>query len=295
MATGIKDVAALAGVSVGTVSNFLNRPEVVSQSTRLRIESAVASLGFVRNESARQLRAGRSSTLGLVVLDVANPFFTDVARGAELVADSNDTMVMLCNTGEDPAREQRQLERLEEQRVLGVLITPVDGDHVRIDEMVRRGTPVVLVDRRSPQHRMCSVSVDDVKGGRLAVQHLIEQGHRRIGFVGGSATATIQQVRERHEGALQAMGSRADDLVVIQTPALSIESGRLAAAMVAAMPVRRRPSALFCANDLLALGALQELSRLGLRVPQDVALVGYDDIGFAEAAVVALSSVRQPR
>lgn len=126
MTAGIKDVAADAGVSVGTVSNVLNRPDIVAPATRDRVQGAIRKLGFVRNESARQLRAGRSRSIGLVVLDVANPFFTDVAHGAEAVADTNDTMVMLCNSGEDPQRELRHLEMLEQQRVLGVLITPVD-------------------------------------------------------------------------------------------------------------------------------------------------------------------------
>jgi LacI family transcriptional regulator len=294
-ARSIRDVAALAGVSVGTVSNVLNRPDLVAAATREKVQAAISQLGFVRNESARQLRAGRSRTIGLIVLDVSNPFFTDVARGAEAVADANDTMVMLCNTDQDPRRELRHLEMLEQQRVLGVLVTPVDTENPRIDAMVDRGMPVVLLDRRSRNRNRCSVGVDDVLGGRVAVAHLLDQGHRRIAFVGGPTA--IQQVSDRLEGARAALldDGDADPLVELGTESLTVSAGRQAATEVAAMPARRRPTAVFCANDLLALGVLQELTRLGLKVPDDVALVGYDDIDFAAAAVVPLSSVRQPR
>jgi len=292
---GIKDVAAEAGVSVGTVSNVLNRPDIVAPATRERVLGAIKRLGFVRNESARQLRAGRSRSIGLVVLDVANPFFTDVAHGAESVADAHDTMVMLCNSGEDPQRELRHLEMLEQQRVLGVLITPVDTKNPRIEAMIGRGMPIVLVDRRSTRRNRCSVGVDDVLGGRLAVAHLLDQGHHRIAFVGGPAT--LQQVRERRTGAEQAIEQAATGarLRVLETPSLTVAAGKDAAAELAALPAGRRPSAVFCANDLVALGVLQELTRRGIDVPRGVALVGYDDIDFAAAATVPLSSIRQPR
>ncbi|MDQ1721069.1 MAG: LacI family transcriptional regulator [Pseudonocardiales bacterium] len=293
MNAGIKDVAAEAGVSVGTVSNVLNRPDIVAAATRDRVLTVIARLGFVRNETARQLRAGRSRSIGLVVLDVANPFFTDVARGAETVADANETIVMLCNTGEQPQRELRHLEMLEQLRVLGVLITPVNIKSPRIDAMISRGVPVVLVDRRAARRLCCSVSVNDVLGGRLAVAHLLGQGHRRIAFVGGPMS--IQQVRERRVGAEQALGDAADELAVLETAALSSAAGRQAAEQLAALSSSRRPTGVFCANDLIALGMLQELIRRGLRVPDDIAIVGYDDIDNAAEAIVPLSSVRQPR
>jgi LacI family transcriptional regulator len=291
---GIKDVAAEAGVSVGTVSNVLNRPEIVASATRDRVLAAIESLGFVRNESARHLRAGRSRTLGLVVLDVANPFFTDVARGVEQVADLHRTMLVLCNSGEDPDRELRHLEMLEQHRVLGVLVTPTDMRNPRIDAMVKRGIPVVLVDRRSARRNRCSVGVDDVLGGRVAVTHLLDQGHRKITFVGGPPS--LPQVEERHRGAIEAMTTAAaGDLHVVEAESLSVSAGRAAGATIASLAAGRRPTGVFCANDLLAIGVLQELTRAGLRVPQDVAIVGYDDIEYAAASFVPLSSVRQPR
>jgi LacI family transcriptional regulator len=266
----IREVAALAGVSLGTVSNVLNRPGVVAEPTRARVQAAIKELGFIRNESARQLRAGRSRTIGLVVLDVANPFFTDVARGVEDEASEAGLAVILCNSDDQKAKESRYLEVLEEHRVQGILITPVSGADKRLASVQRRGTPVVLVDSRSPSRGQCSVSVDDVLGGDLAVSHLLHGGHGQIAFVGGPMS--VRQVSDRRDGAVRALeraGRDATDLLV--------------------------PTAVFCANDLLALGVLQEMTTHRIGVPDGVAIVGYDDVDFAAAAAVPLSSVRQPR
>ena len=292
----IREVAAHAGVSVGTVSNVLNRPDIVAQPTRDRVNAAIKALGFVRNESARQLRAGRSRTIGLVVLDVANPFFTDVARGVEDEASMSGLSVILCNSDEQLPKETRYLELLEEHRVQGILITPVAGADERLARLQRRGTPVILVDSRSSSGSQCSVAVDDVLGGDVALSHLLDGGHERVAFVGGPLS--LRQVADRLEGAtraLQRAGGTADDLVMIETAALNVSVGQRAGAAIAELPARQRPTAAFCANDLVALGLLQEMTRRRIRVPDDVAIVGYDDIEFAAAAAVPLSSVRQPR
>ncbi len=294
--TSIKKVAEHAGVSVGTVSNVLNKPDVVATATRERVQAAIAELGFIRNESARQLRAGRSRTIGLVVLDVANPFFTDVAHGAEAVAEENGSLITLCNSADDPEREARHLNHLEEQRAQGVLITPVDADNGRVQRLIERGIPTVLVDRRSTRGSCCSVAVDDVNGGRLAGAHLLEQGHQRICFVGGPFS--IRQVSDRYDGingALSEHGGEDVQLQVIEKPTLTVASGRSAGVEIADTTADLRPTAVFCANDLMALGLLQEMTMRGLRVPDDIAIIGYDDIEFAAAAAVPLSSVRQPR
>jgi len=291
--TSIKEVARRAGVSIGTVSNVLNRPEQVAATTRQRVLDAIAELGYVRNDSARQLRAGRSRQIAIVVLDVANPFFTDVVRGVESAAEDHGVTVVVCNSGEDAKRERRHLELLEEQRVRGVLITPVDeSPDSRLEQLIRRGTPVVLVDRGSARPNRCSVAVDDVLGGRLAGSHLLDQGHRRIAFVGGPFS--IQQVADRNAGVSAAVDGEAE-LIVLRTPNLTVAAGRTAAGQIIDLPPDERPTAVFCANDLLALGVLQELTLRGIRVPRDIAIVGYDDIEFAAAAAVPLSSVRQPR
>jgi len=291
----ITNVAKRAGVSLGTVSNVLNRPERVAPATRERVQRAIEELGFVRNEAARQLRAGRSRTIGLLVLDVGNPFFTDLAAGAETAAAKAGLSVILCNSGDNADREDHYLSLLQEQRAYGILITPVTARNPRIAEIRRHGTATVLVDRASPR-RQCSVSVEDVVGGELAMAHLLDLGHRRIAFVGGPTK--INQVAERLTGARRALRTAGVDetaMTVVETAGLNVAEGRLAGERIAEMDTPGRPTAVFCANDLLALGVLQEMTRRRLSVPGDLAIVGYDDIDFAAAAAVPLTSVRQPR
>jgi LacI family transcriptional regulator len=294
--SSIRDVAVLARVSVGTASNVLNRPELVAPETRRRVEEAIVALGFVRNESARDLRVMSSRTLGLIVLDVSNPFFTDVARGVEEAATAAGLAVFLCNSDQSADRERRYLDLLEERRVQGILITPVNGVTDRLLALRARGTAVILLDRWSPTRNFCSVSVADVAGGHLAVTHLTEQGHTRIAFVGGPRSIT--QVHDRFEGARRAVleaGLPEGTLTLVETPQLNVACGRTAAAAIAAMAAPERPTAAFCANDLLALGVLQEMTRRRVTIPDSLAIVGYDDIDFAAASAVPLSSVRQPR
>jgi LacI family transcriptional regulator len=294
---GIKDVAAHAGVSVGTVSNVLNRPQTVSAATRQRVEDAIAELGFIRNESARHLRAGRSRTLAYLMLDASNPFFTDVARGIEDVAADEDLTLFLCTSNHDPRRESAYLDSLLQQRVLGVFVTPAGTDGSQLDALARAGIKVILLDRAAQLgFEGCSVSVDDVEGGELAVTHLLELGHERVAFVGGPVD--IVQVRDRLTGARRAMskaGHGPSRIVELLTSELTVAEGRRAGERLLGLPAGRRPTAVFCANDLLALGFLQEMTQQGLTVPDDVAIVGYDDIEFASAAAVPLTSVRQPR
>jgi LacI family transcriptional regulator len=292
----VKDVAAAAGVSVGTVSNVLNRPDRVGEVIRERVREAMADLGFVRNESARQLRAGTSRTLAYVMLDASNPFFTDVAQGVEAAADVVGLSLVLCNSGGTAAREAAHLALLQQQRVQGILVTPVDPDDPLLRDVRRRGTPVVIVDRAWADAGLCSVAVDDVLGGRLAVEHLVDRGHTRVAFIGGPPG--LGQVVDRLRGARQAWsaaGLPEEALVVLGTSALDVPEGRSAGERLAGLPSSIRPSAAFCANDLLALGLLQQAVGAGIRVPEQLAIVGYDDIGFAGAAAVPLSSVRQPR
>ncbi|MGH3501390.1 MAG: LacI family DNA-binding transcriptional regulator, partial [Nocardioidaceae bacterium] len=292
----VKDVAAAAGVSLGTVSNVLNRPERVSARTRTRVEEAMHTLGFIRNESARQLRVGMSHTLAYVMLDATNPFFTDVAEGIEVAAEHAQLSLFLCNSNNRASRERAYLEHLQQQRVQGILITPVNPEDPHLTQVAAAGTPVVVVDRVSEHGDLCCVAVDDHLGGALAVEHLIEQGHERVAFIGGPAS--IGQVRDRHEGARStwlAAGLPEERLTSIATDALTVESGLEAGGRLAGIPRSRRPTAAFCANDLIALGLLQHAISNGADVPDDLAIVGYDDIVFAGAAAVPLTSVSQPR
>ncbi|MEV4320023.1 substrate-binding domain-containing protein [Actinocrispum sp. NPDC049592] len=294
MAPSIKDVAVRAGVSIGTVSNVLNRPDKVAESTRAQVLAAIDELGFVRNSSAAQLRAGTSRSLGLIVLDMANPFFHDVAKGVEDVASSLGYAVVLCNSDEQAGREDRYLQVLEEQRVRGVLITPVEVSSERLDALRRRGTPTVLVDRHDPRIDCCSVAVDDVAGGMLAGEYLVSLGHKRIAFFSGPMG--IRQCADRLAGLRQAVtgaGLDPDSVIdVVETPALKARIGYEAAREL--FDSSGQVTAAFCANDLLALGVLRAAVSTGRRVPDDLAIMGYDDIEFAADAAVPLSSIRQP-
>lgn len=294
MTVSVREVAALAGVSVGTVSNVLNRPEKVSPVTVERVQKAVAELGFVRNEAARQLRAGQSHSIGLIVLDVRNPFFTDVARGAEDRAAEGALSVLLGNSDEKPEREAAYIDLFQEQRVHGVLISPLSEDLIRLRALRERGIAVVLVDRQDGAQEFSSVSVDDVAGGYLAVRHLLDLGRRRIAFVGGPQS--LRQVADRLRGAQNAVDEvYGASLEVIDSEGLTVLHGRSVGEALRDRAAFARPEAVFAVNDLLAVGILQALTMLGeVRVPQDVALIGYDDIDFAAATVVPLSSIRQP-
>jgi LacI family transcriptional regulator len=294
MAVGVKDVAAAAGVSVGTVSNVLNRPDRVSERTVERVQRVIQELGFVRNDAARQLRAGRSRSIGLVVPDIGNPFFAEVARGAEDRAADAGMTVLLGNSDEQDERQEAHLELFQEQRVNGVLLTPASDDLAAVHRFAAGGMPVILVDREVEQGVLPSVSVDDVEGGRLAVGHLLAAGRRRIAYVCGPRS--VQQVSDRLAGAQAAVDAVADAVLeVIEQPSLTVLQGRAAGEEIVARAPSSRPDAVFAANDLLAVGLLQAFSfGSAVRVPEDIAMVGYDDIDFASATVVPLSSVRQP-
>jgi len=292
----LKDVAMRAGVSSGTVSNVLNRPDRVKPATVERVNRAIQELGYVPNAAARQLRAGQSRSLALIVLDVGNPFFTDLAKGAERRAADAGLTVLLANSDESAEREDRYLDLFETQRVAGVLISPVSDDLPRLHRLRARGIPVVLVDRGAEDSDFPSVSVDDVAGGRIAAEHLLETGRSKIAFVGGPLR--IRQVADRYRGACDAVEAAGRGSVeYIETSALTLDAGRVAGARVALGAKNGRFDAAFAANDLVALGVQQALLGAAdpVAIPGDIALVGYDDISFAAAAVVPVTSVRQPR
>jgi len=259
------------------------------------VQLAIEEIGFVPNGSARQLRVGRSQHIGLVVLDVANPFFTEVARGVEDLANQAGYVVILCNSDDSAEKENNYLQVLEEQRTQGVLITPVQSDAGYLQRFRQRGIAVVLLDRPSRIKDLCSVSVDDVRGGELAAAHLLEQGHQRIAFVHGPLS--IRQIADRRRGVLKAIKAAGLDpdgaLVDITTPTQTAREGEECVEKL--LSARIKPTAVFCANDLLALGLMRGLIKRGISIPGDMALVGYDDVEFASVLSTPLTSIRQPK
>lgn len=295
---GINEVAAHAGVSPGTVSNVLNRPERVATTTRERVEAAIVELDYVRNSSGSNLRSGRSDSIGLVVLDVTNPFFTEVARGVEDEAATDKRTVMLFDSAEAAERQRRSLRILAENRAAGAVIMPIDDDLTDLLWLRDRGIPWVVLDRGDVDDAAgCSVSVDNRAGGEAAGQHLIALGHEQVTFVCGPLR--LDQVRRRYDGLRGAYFHNGVDpdasIRIVEMPQLNPTNGEEAAEAVLAGGPKRRPGAVFCANDQLALGLLKALNERGLSIPRDLSLIGYDDISVASLVHPGLTTVAQPK
>lgn len=289
----MREVAAHAGVSVGTVSHVVNTPDKVSEETLAKVNRSIDKLGFVRNAAARQLRSGRSNSLALVVLDTSNPFFASVAHGAREACDAAGLSLLIGDSGTDEARESKYLDLFAEQRVNGLLVTPSGPDLTKLEAISSRGTPVMLVDREPGEFALSSVTVDNVAGGRMALDHLIAGGCVSPAFVGGPMS--LPQVADRFAGARARAEESRLEVTVFETNELTILAGRSAGEQIVALPEGERPDAVFCANDLLAVGVMQAvIMASGVRVPDDLAIVGYDDIDYAYSTIVPLTSVRQP-
>lgn len=288
---GIRDVAALAGVAVGTVSHYLNHPDRVSEEKVRRIRSAIDTLGFVPSSAGRQLRLGVSTVVGYIAPDVSNPYFAEIAESIERRASDLGVSVFLANSHRDRDREDAYLQMFEEYRVRGLIVSSHETIEDRLEAVRLRGTPSVLVGQAARSPQQASVSLDDVDGGRQVVEHLLAVGCRRIAFVGGPLG--IPQVADRLAGASRAVeASGAASLEVIAQADRTIAGGREIGRMLRARPADVRPHAVFAVNDLLALGVMQELVGGGVRVPQEIAVAGYDDTEFAAASLIPLTSVQ---
>ncbi len=295
---GINEVAAHAGVSSATVSNVFNRPERVAADTRRRVEEAITALDYVRNSSGSSLRSGRSDSIGLVVHDVTNPFFTEVARGVQDAAADAGRAVVLLNSDERASWQSRSLRLLAEQRAAGAVVMPIDDDMSDLLWLRNRGTPWVVLDRGDVGADLgCSVTVDNHAGGLAAGRHLIGLGHECLTFVSGPLG--IEQCARRLDGLRAACVDSGLDpdaaIRVVEAAQLNARSAEQAVEDVLAGGPRRRPQAVFCANDQLALGLLKGLGARGLRVPDDLSVVGYDDVDVASLVHPGLTTVAQPK
>ncbi len=289
----IKDVAVRAGVSQGTVSNVLNHPDRVRGPRRAAVLAAIEELGYVRHEAARQLRAGQSSAVGLLLLDAWNPGFTEIARGVEDTTYRLGWPVLLSNSARDEEREKTYLRLFSEGRVAGLIVIPHDQFAEGLHQIRSGGIPVVVVDRAERGPTGLSVAVDDGLGGELAARHLLDLGHRHLAFVGDETAA--MPVHDRLEGVRAAVARAEDEVRLDVFPAeLHADAGRAVGDELAAMPASRRPTAVVAAIDLVAFGVLQALLQQGVRVPEDVSLIGYDDIPFSRQLSVPLTTVRRP-
>lgn len=290
---GLAAVARHAGVSTATVSNVLNRPHLVANATRERVISAIEALDFVPNRAAATLRQGSNRVLGLVIPDIVNPFYAAIVDAVADAADQHRYAVSLCVSHEDAAREKRHLGMLAEQRAAGALVVPVSADWSRLSQLRMVGTRLIVVDRRVDESEACSVAMDDVRGGDLAVSHLLGTPGDGITLVNGDRR--IVQCADRRAGAVAALeraGAGPDKLVEIPVEEMTTEAGIAAAGRI----VRENaPLRIFCTNDQLAVGVIRGLAAAGIAVPADATVVGYGDLAFGDDEGAQLTTVGQPK
>ncbi len=293
MAT-LKEVAKRARVSIGTVSNVITGSVPVSAARRARVQEAIRKLGYQPDHVARSLRMRRTRMLGMVITDITNPFFAQMVRGAEDAAIKHNYLLLVVNTDDHVDRERQGLAVLQGRRVDGVLlvVAPARETPRHIAETLAAGTPVVCLDRVPRGARVHSVTVDNTRGARQCVRHLLSQGHRRIAILTGSLW--LQTARERLRGYKEALKQARVpiDSNLIQEGDFRVESGYALARQLLSRP--RPPSALFTSNGLMAIGVLKAAAELRLRCPQDVAIATFDDLPVAEILRPTLTSVAQP-
>ena len=288
----IKDVAREAGVSVGTASQALRESPAVREATRRRVVAVAARLRYQPSALARGLVTRRTHTVGLLISDIANPFFIRAVRAVEDAAQENGFNVILCNTDEDPAKETQYLRVLIEKRVDGIILATTAGSRQAIRDVRWRRVPLVLFDRELTGIAADTVKVDSVLGGRLATEHLLALGHRRIAIIHGPVVRSTGAERlQGYLAALAAAGIRADP-ALMREGNFKQDSGRaLARELLNVAPL---PTALFCTNNLMTVGALQTLQEQGVRIPADLSLVGYDDMEWWTLTHPPLTTVGQP-
>jgi LacI family transcriptional regulator len=289
----IRDVARRAGVSPMTVSRVINDSARVSPATRGRVEEAISELGYVPSRLARGLSARRTGTLALIVPDVANPFFTLIVRGAEDVARRAGYRMIICDTRADLDVEREVIEEMIAHRVEGILIAAVsDRSREHLRRLAGFGVPFVLVDRTVRGIDADVVLGDNAVGARRLVEHLVSLGHRRIGMVVESDDVSTARDRLRgYRAALEDAGLPYDaDLVADAT----VDPSGGVAGMRKLLALKRRPTAVFTVNNLVALGAIEAVRAAGLEVPNDLALVCFDDIEYASRLYPFLTVMEQP-
>ncbi len=289
----IKQVAILARVSIKTVSRVINGEEYVHDDTRRRVTRAIRRLNYRPNALARSLVTRRSRSIGLVIADIVNPFFPPLVRAVEDAAAARGYNVILCDTDEDATRERAVISVLLEKQVDGLILCASRVPSGYLKGLAGEGVPLVLVNRVLAHPRAAAVVVDGAEGGRRATTHMLDLGHRRIAYLAGPAGSFSH--RSRLRGYREALATRkiVFDPSLVAGGIASIAAGRQA--MAALLDLKRPPSAVFAFDDLMAIGAIEEVHRRGCRVPEDVAIVGFDDIDLAAFVDPPLTTVAQPK
>ncbi|MDA8204091.1 MAG: LacI family DNA-binding transcriptional regulator [Chloroflexi bacterium] len=285
----IKDVAARARVSTATVSRYLNGYRVRQARD---IHEAIESLSFSPNQLARSLKSGSSRTIGVLVPDISNPFFADVVKGVESVMRADEYSLLLCNTDENVERERAIVRTLLRKQVDAILMAPATEWSDAPLLLRERGVPLVLIDRQIDAAAFDVVLVDNVNGAAQAAEYLVSLGHERIALIAGPLDTTPG--RERHDGFVQGLRSAGRDLDehYLQVSDFREDGGYQAALRLLA--VRPAPTALFASNNLMSIGALRAIHNLGIRIPQEMSFVGFDDLALAELTSPPLTVITRP-
>ncbi|MCR2783402.1 MULTISPECIES: LacI family DNA-binding transcriptional regulator [unclassified Microbacterium] len=288
----LRDVARHAGVSMGTVSHVLNHPDKVSAKTLERVRASIEALGFVRDANASSLAAGGSRSIGLVVIDLANSMFVDVALGAQQTARARGLNLLLAGSQDDFQLQAANVDFFDEARVAGLLLAPMRDSSAQIQKLRKRGCPVVLVNYDPGPGDDCCVVVDNEQVGFLAGRHLIEEGCDRLLFVGGT-DPSLQPVALRREGLRRAVRETQGRVRFEELHAadLTEASGVAAAARIAARGPDTRPNGVVAVTDTLAAGFITEMTRQGIDVPREMAVMGCDHNTTASVAAVSLTTV----
>lgn len=289
----MSEVAERAGVSVTTVSHVVNQTRPVSPELTNRVQAAMQELGYQPNRLARSLRLGKTLTIGMIIPDGVNPFFAEVARGIEDTGFEHGYSVILCNSDGDLEKELHYTKVLNAKRVDGIIFVAVGVSHEHIQMLQARKLPVVVVDREIPGVNVSTVITDNQKGGWLATNHLIELGHRRIACIAGPNNLTPSAARVTgYQQALKAHNIELNETLILRGD-FQYQSGyRL---MKQLLENKTVPTAVFACNDLMATGALCAAVEMGFRVPEDISIVGFDDIDLASYTTPPLTTIRQPK
>jgi len=298
----LADIASLASVTPMTVSRVINGTGYVRMETRERVLQVAREMNYRRNGLARALKRQRTETVGLVIGDIANPFAAELSRGVREVLEKRGYTLFICVSEHSAKEDVRAFDSLADHRADGLIVATrscKSGDE-RLKELIASGVPVSLIGRDFRHPHADSVSADNLKGGYEATKHLIDLGHRRIGFIGVSLTKSVGLRRfQGYQEALNEHGLMLDESLIVggggsdQMPGYSTEEMGFAG-MTRLVRLKKRPTAVFARNDFTAIGALDAIKQAGLRIPEDIAVVGYDDIPLASHITPTLTTVRQP-
>ena len=289
----IRDVANAAGVSLSTVSRVLNEHPAVNGDLQKRVLDAIKQLDYQPNRSAQRLRSNMSSVIGLIISDIENPFFTSIVRGVEDVAYGQQMTVVLCNTDEDPKKQERYVDVMAEERVAGLIIAPAYGDSINsLNRLRDSGIPIVLLDRNIGANKIDAVLVDNAAGAYTATKHLLSLNRKRIALVNGDTH--IKTFEDRYKGyhkALEDAGIKPNKNYIIEVhPRIE----RSFQAAVDLLQMHDRPDAIFAGNNLITVGVLKAIKQLKLKIPEEIALVGFDDMPWSSELCPPVTSIAQP-